>query len=308
MAKNYHSIYGALAANVLIGIIKFVASSITHSSSMFSEGIHSLVDSVNQLLLLYGLKRSKKPADRIRPFGYGKELYFWSFVVSILIFGLGGGISIYQGFQHMFHPIPLENPGWNYAVLGFSALFEGGSLWIAIREFDKVRNGLSWWKAILKSKDPSTFLVLFEDGASVLGLFIVFVLMALRNTFHLEYLDGLASVLVGLLLVSSSAILAHESQSLLMGEGVGPDTQRKLKGLIEKDPDVLKVLNSHSIFQSPDEVLLILTITFRPHLKTEGLTNAIERITKEIQKEFKLIRYVMIQPQSLPPLKRKNKE
>ena len=205
MAKNNKSIFSALIANVLIAVTKFAAGSFTNSSSMISEGIHSLVDTVNQLLLLYGLKRSKKPADNLRPFGYGKELYFWSFIVSILIFGLGGGISIYQGIEHIIHPEPLNDPRWNYAVLGMSMILEGWSLIVAIKEFDKVRNGLTWWKAIIKSKDPSSFLVLFEDGAAVLGLLIVLVFMLIGHHFQLEYMDGIASVLIGLLLVFVSA-------------------------------------------------------------------------------------------------------
>src|ERR1700712_3857581 len=163
-AKKHISIYGALAANVLIAVTKFIAGAFTGSSSMISEGIHSVVDTANQLLLLYGLKRSKKPADQSRPFGYGKGLYFWSFIVSISIFGLGGGISIYQGIIHIITPVVMHDPVWNYAVLFLSILFEGGSFLIALREFNSVRGDLSIWKAIVKSKDPSNFLVLFEDG------------------------------------------------------------------------------------------------------------------------------------------------
>lgn len=298
MAKNNKSIFSALIANVLIAVTKFAAGSFTNSSSMISEGIHSLVDTVNQLLLLYGLKRSKKPADNLRPFGYGKELYFWSFIVSILIFGLGGGISIYQGIEHIIHPEPLNDPRWNYAVLGMSMILEGWSLIVAIKEFDKVRNGLTWWKAIIKSKDPSSFLVLFEDGAAVLGLLIVLVFMLIGHHFQLEYMDGIASVLIGLLLVFVSAILARESRSLLMGEGIAPETQQRIKELTEKNESVIKVLNILSTYQSPEEVLLMIICVFKPHEDTKHITDAIDDIRNRIKQEFPLIHYIIIQPQT----------
>lgn len=298
MAKNNKSIFSALIANVLIAVTKFVAGSFTNSSSMISEGIHSLVDTVNQLLLLYGLKRSKKPADSLRPFGYGKELYFWSFIVSILIFGLGGGISIYQGIEHIIHPEPLNDPTWNYVVLVMSMILEGWSLIVAIKEFDKVRNGQAWWKAIVKSKDPSSFLVLFEDGAAVLGLLIVLVFMLIGHHFELEYMDGIASVLIGLLLVFVSAILARESRSLLMGEGIAPETQKRIKELTEKNESVIKVLNILSTYQSPEEVLLMIICVFKPHEDTEDITDAIDDIRTSIKEEFPLIRFIIIQPQT----------
>ena len=297
MAKNNKSIYSALAANILIAVTKFIAGGISNSSSMISEGIHSMVDTVNQLLLLYGLKRSHKAADSLRPFGYGKELYFWSFIVSILIFGLGGGISIYQGIQHIIHPEPLQDPTWNYVVLGFSMLLEGWSFIVAVREFNSVRNGLSWWDAIVKSKDPSSFLVLFEDGAAVLGLLIVLVFMLVGHHFGIDYLDGIASVLVGLLLVFVSAILARESRSLLMGEGIAPETRDKIKLLAEQDQAVLSVPNILSTYQSPEEVILMLICVFKPDLDTEDITDSISRVRAAVKTAFPFARFVIIQPQ-----------
>ncbi|WP_029284198.1 cation diffusion facilitator family transporter [Pedobacter sp. R20-19] len=299
MAKANKSIYSALAANLLIAVTKFIAGAFTNSSSMIAEGIHSTVDTSNQLLLLYGLKRSIKPADKYRPFGYGKELYFWSFIVSIMIFGLGGVLSVSQGITHIRHPETLVNPGWNYIVLALSFVFEGASFIVAIKEFNQTRKGLSWWKAIIKSKDPSGFLVLFEDGAAVLGLLIVFILMVLSHQFNMPFLDGLASVLVGILLIFVSFILARESRSLLMGEGLSPETQQKLKDLTEADPDVIAVKSILSTYQSPKEVLLILVLTFRPELDTEDLTDAIDRIREKIKAKYELIKFVIIQPQSV---------
>lgn len=299
MAKANKSIYSALAANLLIAITKFIAGAFTNSSSMIAEGIHSTVDTSNQLLLLYGLKRSVKPADEQRPFGYGKELYFWSFIVAIMIFGLGGVISITQGISHIKHPETLTDPGWNYAVLALSFVFEGISLIIALKEFDKTRNGLSWWKAIIKSKDPSGFLVLFEDGAAVLGLIIVFVLMVFSHNLNMPFLDGLASVLVGILLIFVSFILARESRSLLMGEGLTHQTIQKIKEIAEQDCDVIEVKNILSTYQSPKEVLLVLGLSFHPNLDTERLTDAIDRLRAKIKSEFSIIKFIIIQPESV---------
>ncbi len=297
MAKNHASIYSALASDILIATTKFIAGSYTNSSSMISEGIHSLVDTSNQLLLLYGLKRSRKPPDKRRPFGYGKELYFWSFIVSILIFGLGGGLSIYQGVIHILHPKPLGDPFWNYIVLAFSFFFDGLSFVIALKEFNKARGNMSFWKAIVRSKDPSSFLVLFEDGAAVLGLLIVFVLILLSHFLNMPVLDGVASLLVGLLLVFVSMILARESRSLLMGEGIAPETQKKIKAMVEKDEAVIKVSNILSTYQSPEEVILMLLIQFKHDLDTDEITNAIERIRNAIKEKFTLVEFVLIQPQ-----------
>ncbi|WP_316842001.1 cation diffusion facilitator family transporter [Pedobacter gandavensis] len=296
MIKDNKSIYSALAANLLIATTKFIAGAFTNSSSMISEGIHSMVDSINQVLLLYGLKKSKKAPDQQRPFGYGKELYFWSFIVAILIFGLGGGISIYQGIQHIIEPEPVSDPLINYGVLILCLMFEGWSLRIAIKEFNQQRNGLSWWNAIVKSKDPSSFLVLFEDGAAVLGLLIVFIFMLIGHNFGLDYMDGLASVLVGLLLVFVSAILARESRSLLMGEGIAPETKEKIKLLVEKDPSVIRISNIISTYQSPEEVLLMIIVVFQPDIDTEDITDAINRIKVAIKEELKFIKFIIIQP------------
>jgi len=300
MKKNYASIYSALTANVLIAIIKFIAGAFSNSSSMISEGIHSLVDTVNEVLLLYGLKRSRKPADKIRPFGYGKELYFWSFIVSILIFGLGGGLSIYQGIIHIRNPEQLGDPTWNYVVLGLSIVFEGTSFVIAMRGFNKARGEIPFWKAVVRSKDPANFLVLFEDGAAVSGLLVVLILMKINQTYNIPVLDGVASLIVGLILVFVSLILARESRSLLMGEGIAPETQEKIKVLAEKDPAVIKVGRILSTYEAPEEVLLMLIVYFQPDLDTEQLNKAIERIRKEVKEEFKLVEFVIIQPQAVP--------
>lgn len=297
MAKSNRSIYSALAANLLIAITKFIAGSFSNSSAMIAEGVHSLADTINQLLILFGIRQSKKPPDATRPFGYGKELYFWSFIVSIIIFGLGGGVSVYQGYQHIIKPETTGDPTWNYVVLGISFFFEGSSLLIAAKEFNKVRHHQTWWQAIKRSKDPSAFLVLFEDGAAVLGLIIVSICVYTGHRLHMPYLDGVASLLVGLLLVGVSFILARESRSLLMGEGIAPATQQKISTLIQQDPAVLKTLHILSTYQSPEEVLLMLIIAFKPHLVTIQINEAIVRIRETVKHEFTFVSFILIQPE-----------
>lgn len=294
--QNNKSIYAAFAANLLIAITKFIAGSITRSSAMISEGIHSVVDTTNQVLLLYGLKKSRRPPDATHPFGYGKELYFWSFIVSILIFSLGGGLSIYHGIQFLREPVEQGDPMVNYIVLGASFVFESISFGVAIKEFNQVRGDTGWWKAVIVSKDPASFLVLFEDAAAVIGLVIVFVFMAIGHYFDIPEMDGVASICVGVLLVAVSAVLGRESRSLLMGEGLAPETQSKIRTLAEKDEAVLKVNNVLSTYQSPDEVVLMLMVTFKPDLDTEDITDAITGVRASIRKEFELVEFVIIQP------------
>jgi cation diffusion facilitator family transporter len=296
MTGSNKSIYSALFANLLIAITKFIAGGISNSSSMIAEGIHSVVDTVNQLLLLMGITLSKKKPDRYHPLGYGKELYFWSFVVSILIFGLGGGVSVYQGIIHIIHPEELGDPTWSYVVLGVSILFEGASLVIAANEFNKLRDGMTWWDAIIKSKDPSTFLVLFEDSAAVIGLFIVLIGLYLSHYLNLPYLDGVASLLVGILLIGVSLILARESRSLLMGEGIKLSTKKRIRQIVEGDKGVLKLMHLMSSYQSPDEILVMIIVAFEHNQNTLEINDSIDRIRGQIKAEFKRIRFVIIQP------------
>lgn len=298
MPSSKKSIYSALLANLLIAITKFIAGFLSRSGSMISEAIHSLVDTANELLLLFGLHRSKKEPDALHPFGYGKELYFWSFIVSILIFGLGGGISIYQGIIHIMKPEPPGDPTASYVVLLLSVIFEGTSLIIAAKAFNQVRGELSWWDAIVKSKDPSNFLILFEDTAAVIGLLIVGICLYLNHTYQLPILDGIASLLVGLVLIGVSAILARESRSLLMGEGISPETRSRIISLVEKDEAVLKVMHLLSTYQSPDEIILMLIVAFKENLNTLEINTTIDRIRDTVKAEFKLIRFVMVQPET----------
>ena len=202
-------LYGALAANVGIAVAKFVAAAITGSSSMLTEGVHSLVDSGNQLLLLYGQKRATRPPDSRHPFGYGRELYFWAFVVAILVFALGSGISIYEGWKHIREPEPLSDPLINYVVLGVAFVLEGGSWTIAVREFAKAKGDTRWWEAVRDSKDPATFIVLFEDSAALVGLLVAAVGVWVSHALEDPRIDGVASIVIGLVLAAVAALLAR---------------------------------------------------------------------------------------------------
>jgi cation diffusion facilitator family transporter len=299
MASSKTSIYAALIANLLIAVTKFIAGGISNSAAMVAEGVHSVVDTVNELLLLLGIHRSRKLPDATHPFGYGKELYFWSFIVSIMIFGLGGGISIYQGIAHIIKPEELGDPTINYIVLSLSIVFEGASLIIAIKQFNQIRGTTPFWQAVVKSKDPSSFLVLFEDAAAVAGLFIVMICVYISHRFNKPYVDGVASLLVGLILVVVSAILARESRSLLMGEGVSTQTRDKICRLVEGDNHVSKVMHILSTYQSPTEVLLMLIVAFKEDMDTSEINVAIDRIRDDVKAEFKFVRFVVIQPESL---------
>lgn len=298
MHSSRKIIYSALGANVLIAVTKFVAGGVSHSSAMIAEGIHSLIDTINEFLLLLGMKRSKKPADDLHPLGYGRELYFWSFMVSVLIFGLGGCISIFQGYIHLRDAQPLVNPFWNYIVLGASLLLEGTSFVIALREFDKTRGEEAWWPAIKRSKDPSKFVVLFEDGAAVLGVLIVLICQYLNERFHLHRLDGIASMLVGMLLLIVSLLLARESKSLLMGEGISSATKKDIIAIMEKDEAIACVASIFSIYQAPDEVTVLLFPVFKKDLTTEQITAAIRRLRNAIKKKYELIKHVIVQPET----------
>ena len=268
MSSSKTAIYSALAANLLIAITKFVAAAITRSSAMMSEGIHSLVDTSNEILLLLGLRKSKRKPDAERPFGYSKELYFWSFIVSILIFGVGGGISFYEGITHLQHPEVIQDPLWNYIVLGVALVFDGSSFVIALRNFNRQRGDIPFWTAVKKSRDPSSFVVLFEDAADVLGLLIALAGVYLGHRLQNPYFDGVASILIGLLLTAVSLVLARESRSLLMGETASPQALQQVVQFAEGNTAVESVKQHLSMVLGPEEVLLILRIKVRKNFSS----------------------------------------
>lgn len=291
-------IIAALIGNTLISITKFVAASITGSSAMFSEGIHSVVDTGNQILLLYGLKRATQPASPEFPFGHGKEIYLWSFVVAILIFAVGAGISIYEGINHIRHPSTLHDPTVNYIVLGLAAIFEGGALYFALTEFNKVRGSFGYIEAVQRGKDPSLFVVLFEDGAALLGLFVAFAGIMLAQITENALWDGIASVIIGLILAFTAIWLAHETKSLLIGEGANKDIVDGIRKVALKQDSIEKINEVLTLHMGPEFILVNMSISFKAHLPVGNIEKTIEIITKEIKENFPTAKKVFIEAES----------
>jgi len=290
------AILAALTANLGIAAIKFVASWFTGSSAMLAEGIHSLVDTVNEWLLLLGLRKSQQPATERRPFGYGRELYFWSFMVAIFIFSIGGGLSLYEGIEHLRHPTPLQDPTWNYVVLGLAFCFDGASFLVARRTFNAQRGRQTFWAAFRDSKDPSTFVVLFEDASDLLGLIIAFLGVFLSHLLHKPALDGVASILIGLLLLVVAWLLLRETKSLLMGEVAAPAMLEQLTVLVRAESSVINTAPPLSSYLSPHELLIVLRVEFEAELPAAQLTQTVERIRASVQKTFPDVQHLFIEP------------
>jgi cation diffusion facilitator family transporter len=287
----------AIAGNLAIATTKFIAAYVSGSSAMLSEGIHSLVDTGNGALLLWGLRQSSRPPDEEHPFGHGKELYFWSLIVAVLIFALGGGVSIYEGVLHLRRPEPLGNPTINYIVLALSFLFEGASWFVALREFRRVKGRLGYLAAIQESKDPTTYTILFEDSAALLGLVAAFLGIFLGHALNIPQLDGLASILIGLILCLVAILLANESKGLLIGEGVSKQTRASIRGLVTADPAVVRVVRAQSMHFGPQDVLLTLDIEFRPELSASEVAVAIERLDRSIRKAHPEVKHMFVEAQ-----------
>ena len=291
-------IYAALAGNALISITKFIASAIPGSSAMMSEGIHSLVDTGNQVLLLYGLKRAKRPADKNFPFGHGKEIYFWSFVVAILIFAVGSGISIYEGILHVVYPVPVERPIINYIVLGLAMIFEGWAWWMALKEFRRLKGNTGYFKAVKEGKDPTVFVVLFEDSAALLGLAVAALGLALGQITGLAVFDGIASILIGCILGGTAVWLAYETKGLLIGEAASPevvDAIGEMAGRLVTVETVNEVLTLH---MGPDYVLVNVSLDFVDEASAADIEHAVECLDRGIRSRFPLVRRIFIEAES----------
>jgi cation diffusion facilitator family transporter len=301
MAESRTAIYGAIAANVAITVTKFVVAGITGSSAMLSEGIHSLVDSGNGLLLLVGVHRSQQPASPSHPFGHGKELYFWSLIVGVLIFGLGGGISLYEGILHIRNPNPLQDPHWNYIVLGCAAVFEGASFAIAWRAFARERGSTPFWKALRTSKDPATYTVMAEDAAALLGLAFAAIGVFFSHRLQMPRVDGAASVAIGLLLAGVAVLLIHESRGLLVGEGVQPETAQAIRSIAASEPGVRAVGRVLSMYVGAQDVLVTFAVDFAPDMPASEVAAAIRRIESAVRERFPKVRRIFIEPISPPP-------
>jgi cation diffusion facilitator family transporter len=293
-------IYAAIVANLGIAAAKFVVAAITGSAAMMAEGIHSAVDTGNEFLLLIGERNSGRAPDQRHPFGYGKELYFWALIVALSVFSLGGGFSIYHGIQALRHPGPLEDPMWNYAVLGVSALFEGYSWNVSRKELNKVRKpGASLWQAVHASKDASVFTVFIEDSAALIGLAIAALGIFLGHLFNNPYFDPAASVLIGLLLVGAAFTLARETGGLLVGEGIGPDATRRVRQILEDDPAILNVGELLSMQLGPDEALLTAAVQFNRGMRIDQVEAAIERLEGAVAAVYPQIRHIYFESGAL---------
>jgi cation diffusion facilitator family transporter len=293
-------IYAAIVANLGIAVSKFVVAAITGSAAMLAEGIHSAVDTGNELLLLIGERNSAKPADAKHPFGYGKELYFWALIVALSVFSLGGGLSIYHGIEALRRPEQLSNPTWNYVVLGISALFEGYSWNVSRKALNAVKKpGASMWQAVHASKDASVFTVFIEDSAALIGLAIAGLGIFLGHLFDNPYFDPAASVLIGLLLVGAAFMLARETGALLVGEGIGKEATRKVREVFEQDPSILSVTTLQSMQLGPDEVLLTAAVQFRRGMRIDEVENAIERLETSVMALYPAIKHIYFESGAL---------
>lgn len=293
------AVYGAMAANLGIALVKFVAAAFTGSSAMLSEGIHSVVDTANQLLLLLGLRRSRRSPDANHPFGHGKELYFWGLVVAVVLFGVGGGMSIYEGITHLQHPAELTDPTWAFVTLGVAFVFEGGSWYVALRELRRngAREGL--FESVHRSKDPTVYTVLAEDSAALVGLVLAAIGLWLTHRFQDPVFDGLASIGIGLVLAAVAIFLTYESRALLIGESAAPEIVASIRSIAEADPDVVRAARPLTMHLGPASVLVNLDLEFRHELSAEGVFAAVQRVEDAIRAAHPEASQVFIEAKAL---------
>lgn len=300
MAESQLTVVVAILVNLVIALAKYAAALFTGSAAMLAEAIHSTVDTGNEALLLLGLHRSRKPADERHPFGYGQEIYFWSLVVAIVIFGLGGGAAISEGAWRIAEPHELENIAWNYAVLGIALVFEAVSWSVAYRAVRSEQPDMSLAAAVRRSKDPSRFVVLLEDTAALLGLLIALIVgTALAQQFPHAYMDAIASILIGLLLLATATFLMAKTRSLLIGESADKETVDGVRALLAADEQVHTVGRVLTSQLAPDRVLLNLDLRFDPDLASDELPHAIDRIERMIQDRYPEMREIFIEAQAL---------
>jgi cation diffusion facilitator family transporter len=297
--ENIH-VYSAIGSNFIIAISKFIVASITGSSAMLSEGIHSLADTGNQFLMLLGIRESKKPPNDLHPFGRGKELYFWSLIVALILFGVGGGMSIYEGITHIQHPVELTAPFWNYIVLATAFVFEGISQIVAYREFlHQKSEDESIWHSILTCKDPTIFVVLFENAAALAGILVAAAGVFLSHQFNAPVIDGIASILIGIILAGVSLFLAWESRALLIGESADLEKVEAIQKMVQEDEVVTIAGRPLTMHFGPDQILLNISVNFNPDISFPELTQAIQRIESKIQTKFPDVKQIFLEAATL---------
>ena len=296
--SSRQSVYAALVGNLLVAITKGVAAAITGSSAMLSETVHSFVDCGNEVLLLYGQKQAARPADSVHPFGYGRELYFWSFVVALLVFTLGAGVAIYEGVQHIRNPHPISDPTVNYVVLAFAFLFEGASWVISIRQFRAANGDRNFYEAFRRSKDPPSFTVLFEDSAALLGIAIAAAGTFASSTLHMPVFDGVASVLIGLTLAAVALLLGRESKSLLIGEPGDRDFTDSICTISSQVRGVVGANDVLTSYLSPDQVVVSLSIEFEDTLRVPELEEIVKEIERRVRAKHPEVMSIFVKPQT----------
>ena len=299
-------IYAALAGNLMIALTKFAAAWWTGSSAMLSEGVHSVVDTTNQLLLLYGIKSATRPPDDDHPLGYGRELYFWSFIVALLIFSLGAGISFYEGIAHIRAPVHISDPFVNYIVLAFSFVFEAITFWIALKEFNKTRGTLGYIEAVHVSKDPPSFLVLFEDSAALIGIVIAFAGTLAAHWLAMPVLDGVASIGIGVVLAATAIFLARESKALLIGEGARGRVNRSIRQIAAGCGGVEQVNDLVTVHLAPDQVVAAISLEFKDPLTTPEIERAVATIERQIREAHPEVVSIFVKPQSSTTREQRN--
>lgn len=291
-------IYAALIGNGLIAITKFAAASITGSSAMLSEAIHSVVDTGNQGLLLYGIRKSNKPKDARHPFGYGMEIYFWAFVVAILIFAVGSGMSIYEGIHKLHNPGAITSPYINYIVLTAAMIFEGVAWYIAYKEFNKVRGKTGWIEAVRHSKDPTVFTVLFEDSAAMLGLMVAFIGVVFSAELGIPWADGAASIGIGIILAGAAIVLALETKGLLLGEAASAEVVSSIENILKTRQSILHVNELRTMHMGPYDILLALSVDFQDALNAGDVEQKVSDLEREIKSKHPEIKHLFIEMQS----------
>ncbi len=294
-ATSSFVVYVATAANLAVAITKFIAAAVSGSSAMFAEGVHSLVDTGNELLLLLGLRRSRRRADAYHPYGYGQELYFWSLIVAVVLFGIGGGVAIYNGASHLMRPRPLEDPFWAYVVLAVAVGLEGTSWFFAMSRMVARTGGRSLWQTIRRSDDPSVFTILFEDSAALAGLATAFLGVYIGHRLNNPYVDGAASIVIGLILAIVALFLIRESKGLLVGEAANPEVVESITAIVRDDPDVVAVDRVLTLVLGPDDILLNLDARFHPSLSAAELAAAVSRLERALRQCHPSVRRIFIE-------------
>ncbi|MGH8180113.1 MAG: cation diffusion facilitator family transporter, partial [Steroidobacteraceae bacterium] len=291
-------VHAALLGNILVALTKFVAAFLSGSSSMMSEGVHSLVDTGNQALLLYGYRSSRRKPDRQHPLGYGRELYFWSFIVALLIFALGAGVAIYEGIAHISHPEPISNPVISYIVLALAFIFEGASWLVSWRQFTAAKGSLGYYEAVRRSKDPPSFMVFFEDSAALAGILIAalgtFASVQLRE----PVFDGVASILIGVVLAAIALLLARESKSLLIGEHADSELRDSILRVAGAEKSITRANGVLTMQLAPDQIVAALSLDFEDHLTAAQIEDAVIDIERKVRESHPQVVALFIKPQT----------